>query len=192
MLAANVTSIARMREFGKKFDSINWQVYVKKENRFGRQNSPVEEVHQQRQSNSRYDQNNKSQPDVKKGYQGRNFNPNYKPGDKQGPPVRNENQGGNYQQKYHQKQTNQDSKQDQNFKHPNPKPGPSGTSALQRIVKAYIPIKRGVCFNCHEEGHGFQDCRQEKHEFCGNCGFPGFPTNNCPFCQSKNVKKAVQ
>lgn len=28
MLAANVTSIPKMREFGKRFDSINWQMYM--------------------------------------------------------------------------------------------------------------------------------------------------------------------
>nr|XP_029717950.1 uncharacterized protein LOC115260769 [Aedes albopictus] len=70
-------------------------------------------------------------------------------------------------------------------------PGTSGTNALERIVRAYIPLKKNVCFNCHEGGHSFSECNQERKVFCERCGFPGFYTKDCPYCQSKNGQKAV-
>lgn len=193
MLAANVTSIPKMREFGKKFDSINWQVYARKESRFERPNGQVEEISQQNQYRGGNGLNNRFPSGYTGGYQGRNFNPNFKPGGKQIPPERNKIQGEHNQQKFQPKQKPiQQNNQNHQRRQENPKPGPSGTSALQRIVKAYIPIKRSLCFNCHEEGHSFHECEQERHVFCEKCGFPGFPTNDCPFCESKNAKKTAQ
>lgn len=197
MLAANVSSIPKMREFGKKFDSINWQVYARKESRYERPNSQVEEINQQTQyrggNSGGNGSNNKFSSGYTGGYQGRNFNPNYKPGGKQIPPDRNKTQGGENQPKFQPKpKQNQQSNQNQQRRQDNPKPGPSGTNALQRIVKAYIPIKRGLCFNCHEEGHSFDECERERNIFCEKCGFPGFITKDCPFCESKNAKKTAQ
>ncbi|XP_058840771.1 uncharacterized protein LOC131696235 [Topomyia yanbarensis] len=68
-----------------------------------------------------------------------------------------------------------------------PVPGPSGTSALQRIVGAYIPVKRGVCFNCHEYGHSYTQCAKKRDEFCERCGFPGYATKECPFSDPTEV-----
>lgn len=194
MLAANVNSIPRMREFGKKFDSINWQFYVRKESRFEKPKHNIEEISQQSQFRGRNESVNRFQSGFKPGgYQGRNYNPNYKKPPNQYEPTTHRKEETSNQQKFQSKpRTSQGNSQSQNKRQDDPKPSSSGTSALQRIVKAYTPIKRGLCLNCHDEGHNFRDCPEEKRDFCEKCGFPGFLTNLCPFCQSKNLKKTAQ
>ncbi|CAB0039427.1 unnamed protein product [Trichogramma brassicae] len=42
---------------------------------------------------------------------------------------------------------------------------------------------RGACFNCHESGHGRQDCRRRPMRvFCTNCGRGGVKVHACPRC----------
>lgn len=190
MLAAGVDSIPKMRDFGKRFDSINWQIYQKKDSKYSpRGNSQIEELGQ-KPSYDKNSVNKRFQGSQPGGYQGRNYNPNYKPVNKQVQQV--DNQGSGRQKGFQTQSSKQENASRPERKPIEPKPGSSGTNPLQRIVKAYIPIKRGVCFNCHEDGHGFQDCEQEKHVFCENCGFPGFATRECPFCNSKNEKRTAQ
>lgn len=193
MLAANVNSIPRMREFGKKFDSINWQIYARKESRFERPKSEIEEISQKSQYRGKSESENRFQQGFRGGYQGRNFNPNYKKTNTQYEPTKHRKEEVNSQQKFQPKpKVSQGNGQTQDRRQTEPKPSTSETSALQRIVKAYIPVKRGVCLNCHEEGHSFRECREEKHDFCEKCGFLGFSTQLCPYCQSKNLKKTAQ
>ncbi|XP_055584826.1 uncharacterized protein LOC129737691 [Uranotaenia lowii] len=73
MLAANIDTIPKMREFGKKFDAINGQGYVQKNDRFqGRPPARVEEL----QENDRWRDNR--QQNRQKEYQNRSFKPKYK------------------------------------------------------------------------------------------------------------------
>ncbi|CAB0036479.1 unnamed protein product [Trichogramma brassicae] len=49
---------------------------------------------------------------------------------------------------------------------------------------------RGACFNCHESGHGRQDCRRRPMRvFCTNCGRSGVKVHACPRC-SKAWRKS--
>ncbi|CAB0045392.1 unnamed protein product, partial [Trichogramma brassicae] len=42
---------------------------------------------------------------------------------------------------------------------------------------------RGACFNCHESGHGRQQCRRRPMRvFCTNCGRGGVKVHACPRC----------
>ncbi|KAL7296553.1 hypothetical protein TKK_0009986 [Trichogramma kaykai] len=42
---------------------------------------------------------------------------------------------------------------------------------------------RGACFNCHESGHGRQDCRRRLMRlFCTNCERGGVKVHSCPRC----------
>ena len=186
MLAANVSDIPKMKEFGKKFDSINWQMYQRRENRYAARGNQIEEIsHQQRQPYRGSNQYKDSEQ------RGRNYNQQQREEHNQNFHDRKREQK-NPPRGYDQIKQNERPSAPNAQRAPSPTPGPSGTSALQRIVRAYIPIKRGLCFNCHEEGHGFGNCAKQRNMFCERCGFPGFPTNDCPFCQSKNVQKTAQ
>lgn len=92
-----------MREFGKKFDSINWQVYARKESRFERAKPEIEEISQKSQYRPRNERENKFQQGFKGGYQGRNFNPNYKKPNNQYEPTKHRKEEVNNQQNFQQK-----------------------------------------------------------------------------------------
>lgn len=206
MLAAKIKTIPAMREFGKQFDSINWQIYnnnTKENNYLPRRNTKIEEIGQQQSyqrggnGGNRFQENRfqENQGGQKTGYQGKNFNPNYKPPIKQSFPTQQGGKpppSGGKPQFQPKPSAKQESGSGPERKPEESRPGPSGTDPLQRILKAYIPIKKGVCFNCHDEGHRFQDCDETRKTFCENCGFPGFPTKDCPFCESKNVRRTAQ
>lgn len=210
MLAADIKTIPAMKEFGKRFDSVNWKLYQKGE-RYTPRSAHVEEVQTQRSSyqntGNRYQNSNRFQGGNRSqgGYQQQNQN-------QQNRPYYNKNNSnGNYNQKssWKPEQQRQQSNGNQKENKPRvdersqPKPntqnrenstaaGSSGTSALQRIVKAYIPVKRDICYNCHVAGHGHEECRQERSVFCVRCGFPGFSTKDCPYCEAKNMQKTAQ
>lgn len=75
----------------------------------------------------------------------------------------------------------------------NQKPGPSEKfNTLEKILKSYVPIKKGTCFNCHSFGHNFTQCAQDKQILCEVCVFPGFLQKDCQFCTTKNVGKTAQ
>ncbi|XP_039437172.1 uncharacterized protein LOC120418762 [Culex pipiens pallens] len=206
MLAANIQDITAMKEFGKRFDSINWQLYKRKENKFTPRTAHVEEVGELRRpyggngNGNRFQNNNQDgrgyyqqqKPQVK-GFQKGNWN--------QRPPKQEQQQYQQRNQQFHHQPKNREQsqreekakpKQDNQQRPKSPVQGPSGTDPLQRIVRAYIPIKRGVCYNCHEEGHGFSECPKNRNVFCERCGFPGFDTRTCPFCESKNLQRTAQ
>lgn len=195
MLAANVRSIPKMKDFGKRFDAINWQMYRRRENRYG-QTAQVEELGEQRQSYRNSNSSNNRFSNQRNSYQKQNFKPNQFPinGNKFSS-IYSDGMRKDYgEQKSFQ--TNKQSPNTRYIRKPETtnefaKPGPSGTNALQRIVNAYIPIRQGTCFNCHEERHSWHDCPQKRHVFCEKCGFPGFETDNCPYCQSKNLKRTA-
>lgn len=190
MLAANVSSIPKMRDFGKRFDSINWQTYQKKENRFSRKEVvQVEEVRDQQSF---------------RGSQDRFKNRDQDRGGQNGKEQFRQNSQQFQNRPWKQQQSNNQKSNDTPKEWNKPKPKPdntqrqnnsvpitSGTNALERIVKAYSPPGKNVCFNCHESGHDFEDCAKERKLFCLRCGFPGFKTKNCPHCESKNLLKTA-
>lgn len=189
MLAANVDSIPKMKDFGKRFDSINWHMYQKKDVRFSRKEVvQIDEVRQQQSfqdHRDRYQNRNQNRGDS---------NRQFEPGENQLYQKRNWKQQQEKENQNNQKYTNfikPKTKPDNTQQLRRTDPGPSGTSALQRIVSAYIPVRKNVCYNCHEGGHDFRDCTRERKMFCERCGFPGFLTKDCPYCQSKNGPKTA-
>lgn len=192
MLAANVTDVAKMKEFGKKFDAINWQLYQRNERFFNNRPIRVDEINYHRQNfPNRQDRYNKNEPDRRK--ESGNFRQNFNKGNGQKGYWKQRSSGEENQKRdEYKKSEKSDNKTHNPQRQKSPTPGPSGSSALQRIVKAYIPIKKGICFNCHENDHSFEECPKEKHMFCFKCGFPGFTLKNCPYCQSKNMHETAQ
>ncbi|XP_052837401.1 uncharacterized protein LOC128253212 [Drosophila gunungcola] len=48
-----------------------------------------------------------------------------------------------------------------------------------------------ICWNCHKEGHRYQDCEDKRRIFCYGCGAKNIFKPSCVRCQ-KNVKKGTQ
>lgn len=187
MLAANINTIARMREFGKNFDSINWQWYTRSEKDsssrgYRSTERQVNEIGEGKKPSSNTNRQWKSET-FRREFTNSNRPQNYK-----NPPIQNPKPS---QQSSNPKTP--EPKQGQPIKPDNQKPGPSKSfNPMERILKAYVPLKRGTCFNCHNFGHNSTQCSQEKQVFCDVCGFPGFVQKDCPFCASKNTDKTAQ
>lgn len=205
MLAAKVSTIPAMKEFGKKFDAINWQLYHRKDNRYVQRTAHVEEVEEQRKpygsngNGNRFQNKNQDsrgyqqQKPQSNGFQKGNWNKGSS--NKEQHQYQQRNQYQQNQQKsreLNQREEKPKPKQDNQQRSKSPVPSSSGTDPLQRILKAYIPIKRGVCFNCHGEGHVFSECQKNRNVFCERCGFPGFEARTCPYCESKNLQRTAQ
>ncbi|XP_062534809.1 uncharacterized protein LOC134203992 [Armigeres subalbatus] len=60
-------------------------------------------------------------------------------------------------------------------------------STLEEMIASHQPLSKRHCFNCGVFGHRIDQCRLPKGVLCENCGFRGYPSNNCPFC----VKNAI-
>lgn len=199
MLAANVKTLPAMKEFGKNFDAINWQWYTK-----GEKDSPrgtrtndrqINEIKTERRNPNPMNNAGNYQNNNRPWNKGENFsrefrntnrpNPNYRNGqNKQNPPTKPENSLQKEPERKPLQKTSQPD--DQN-------PGPStNLNTLEKILKSYVPLRKGTCFNCHNFGHNFYQCKQEKQIFCEECGFPGFLKCDCPFCPTKNSEKAAQ
>lgn len=63
----------------------------------------------------------------------------------------------------------------------------SCAGTLNKLLDQYTPPKPGVCFNCREYGHHFNDCEEEFEKFCKRCGFHDTDTFKCPYC-AKNAQ----
>ncbi|XP_033233219.1 uncharacterized protein [Drosophila pseudoobscura] len=49
-----------------------------------------------------------------------------------------------------------------------------------------------VCWNCHKEGHRYQDCESKRKIFCYGCGIPNIYKPACEKCQKKNGRASTQ
>lgn len=58
---------------------------------------------------------------------------------------------------------------------------------LEEIIDSHQPLSGRHCFNCGKFGHRMDRCDLPKGVLCANCGFRGYPTNNCPYC----IKNAI-
>lgn len=188
MLAANITTIPKMREFGKSFDSINWQWFTRTDRDTGRTQRYERQVNE-------IGEGKKRPADAEKPWN---------KGDRFKREFTNSNRPASF--KNHQQNQNSkpnppsaanktaDQKQEPHVSKPDyQKPGPSrNLNTMEKILKSYVPMKKGTCFNCHHFGHNFSQCQQEKQIFCEICGFPGFSLKECPYCLSKNTDKTAQ
>lgn len=187
MLAANITTIPKMREFGKSFDSINWQWFIRSDR------ESVRPYKSERQVNE-ISESRKPPSSSKPWNKGDNFKREFTNSNRQ-PHFKSYPQSQNTKPNYQSSNTKaHDQKQEQHVsKTDNQKPGMSSTNnPMEKILKSYVPMKRGTCFNCHNFGHNFTQCSQEKQIFCETCGFPGFILKDCPYCLSKNTDKTAQ
>lgn len=70
-------------------------------------------------------------------------------------------------------------------------PGPRGSTrsnpTLEDLIELHQPLSQRHCFNCGKFGHRMGQCRLPKGVLCENCGFRGYPSDNCPYC----VKNAM-
>ncbi|XP_062701912.1 uncharacterized protein LOC134285347 [Aedes albopictus] len=64
-------------------------------------------------------------------------------------------------------------------------------TTLEDMIKSHKPLSSRHCFNCGLFGHRMDQCRLPRGVLCENCGFRGYPTNNCPYCV-KNALAASQ
>lgn len=64
-------------------------------------------------------------------------------------------------------------------------------STLEDLIESHRPLSNRHCFNCGKFGHRMDQCRLPKGVLCENCGFRGYPSNNCPYCV-KNALTASQ
>lgn len=55
-------------------------------------------------------------------------------------------------------------------------PEPSSKSAPPPALAAFS------CWNCSQQGHGYQRCPRPRRMFCFGCGQPGHTKRNCPAC----------
>lgn len=191
MLAANIDSIAKMREFGKNFDAINWQWFSRADKDSGRGyragERQVNELGERRRplpnNNRPWHKGNNDSNQGKKEFHNSSKHQQFKNSSNktEKPDEQNTNS------KMSERKPEQTSKQDYQ------KPTTSKSlSPLEKILKAYVPVKKGTCFNCHNFGHNISQCKLEKQTFCEVCGFPGFIQQDCPYCTSKNVDKTAQ
>lgn len=59
---------------------------------------------------------------------------------------------------------------------------PNRLPTLTALIDSHCPPPPNHCFNCGAYGHRFNACRLPRGVLCENCGFRGYPTNNCPYC----------
>ena len=177
-----------MREFGKSFDSINWQWYYKCDkdnaNKSKSGNRQVNEIDvdrkQQTNSNRPWQKGNNSSREFRNSNRLSQSNPNQ------------QEQNKNYKQQSSDKKSSEQKTDQGSKKSEDSKPSPSKhLNTLEKILKSYVPVKNGTCFNCHEFGHNFRQCKQDKQIFCEVCGFPGFIQKDCPYCPTKNAEKTA-
>ncbi|XP_058834322.1 uncharacterized protein LOC131691724 [Topomyia yanbarensis] len=62
---------------------------------------------------------------------------------------------------------------------------------LEALIDSHRPPPSNHCLNCGIFGHRISTCRLPKGVLCGNCGFRGYPSNNCPYC-TKNYGSASE
>lgn len=197
MLAAKIKTIPAMKSFGKNFDSINWQWYAKtdKDNNRGQRSGErqVNEIQSERRGPMNTNGNNYN--NNRQWNKGENVKREFKIPNRPNSNFRNDrNETNTYKPQQQSSEKSTEKKPLQNSSKPDDvKPGPSkNLNTLEKILKAYVPIRRGTCFNCHNFGHNFNQCKQPAQVFCEVCGFPGFSTPDCPYCPTKNVMEAAQ
>lgn len=64
-------------------------------------------------------------------------------------------------------------------------------TTLEDLIESHQPLSSRHCFNCGKFGHRMDQCRLPRGVLCENCGFRGYPSNNCPYCV-KNALVASQ
>lgn len=72
-----------------------------------------------------------------------------------------------------------------------PKEGPSKpTRTLDMLIEAHRPPRSYECLYCRHTNHALEQCRSYRGSICMVCGFKGFETQNCPYCQKNGLQTA--
>lgn len=69
-----------------------------------------------------------------------------------------------------------------------PKEGPSKPRTLEMLVEAHRPPRSYECLFCRQTNHALEQCRNYRGSLCMVCGFKGFETQNCPYCQKNELQ----
>ena len=62
---------------------------------------------------------------------------------------------------------------------------------IDYLVAGFKPPPADVCLNCRQPNHQVEQCRSLKGLICYLCGFKGFDTQHCPYCQ-KNGRQTTE
>lgn len=171
VVSSDIDNLVDLKKFGRKLDEVFRYKYSNNGESYQKsKNSQVAELKSNfRPNNNKSKPENSSKPTKTKTYYNSKDSGNTNP--KENPNTNTD--------------TNKTNTTEKSSSTPDPMQG-SCTGTFNKIVEQHTPPKPGVCYNCREYGHHFNDCEEEFEKFCKRCGLYDTDTMKCPYC-AKNA-----